>query len=139
MQRSLKNSNAQFARAVKKLPLGVSSNFRYWGDDLTIYIKRAKGARIWDLDENEYIDYRLAYGPVILGYADERVDAAVREGMEVGGVLARRTQRQHTGAERRGKNVKKGQLGPKTKTPPPKPPPKRLQNPSKTPRKHRCK
>jgi glutamate-1-semialdehyde 2,1-aminomutase len=77
-QRSLKKSNQQFKRALKSMPLGVSSNFRYWGDDETIYVKRAKGARFWDLDDNEYIDYRLGYGPAILGYADDRVDAAVR-------------------------------------------------------------
>ena len=38
------------------------------------------------MDDNEYIDYRLAYGPYILGYADERVDR--QEGMEIGGVFA---------------------------------------------------
>ncbi len=86
--RSLTKSNQHFQKANSKLPLGVSSNFRYWGDDKTIYIKRGKGARIWDIDDNEYIDYRLGYGPAILGYADERVDAAAREGMNVGGVFA---------------------------------------------------
>ena len=43
-------------------------------------LDRGKGARIWDFDDNEYIDYRLGYGPAILGYADERVDAAARHG-----------------------------------------------------------
>ena len=68
--RSLARSNAHFKKASAKLPLGVSSNFRYWGDDKTIYVERGKGARVWDLDGNEYIDYRLAYGPVILGYGE---------------------------------------------------------------------
>lgn len=86
--RSLKKSNAHFRKAVTKLPLGVASNFRYWGDDKTIYVARGKGGRIWDIDGNEYIDYRLGYGPAILGYADERVDEAARKGMEVGGVFA---------------------------------------------------
>ena len=86
--RSLAKSNQHFQKANGKLPLGVSSNFRYWGDDKTIYVKRGKGARLWDIDDNEYIDYRLGYGPAILGYADERVDAAAREGMNVGGVFA---------------------------------------------------
>jgi len=86
--RSLKKSNAHFRKAVTKLPLGVASNFRYWGDDKTIYVERGKGGRIWDIDGNEYIDYRLGYGPAILGYADERVDEAARKGMDVGGVFA---------------------------------------------------
>lgn len=90
--RSLSRSNQHFEKANTRLPLGVSSNFRYWGDDKTIYIERGKGARVWDIDGNEYIDYRLAYGPVILGYADERVDAAAREGMSVGGVFALSTE-----------------------------------------------
>jgi glutamate-1-semialdehyde 2,1-aminomutase len=90
--RCLSKSNQQFQKANQKLPLGVSSNFRYWGDDKTIYAKRGKGARIWDIDGNEYIDYRLAYGPAILGYADPRVDEAAREGIEIGGVFALATE-----------------------------------------------
>ncbi len=90
--RCLANSNAHFKRAVGKLPLGVSSNFRYWGDKETIYAKRGKGGRIWDIDGNEYIDYRLAYGPIILGYGDPRVDEAAMDGMAVGGVFALSTE-----------------------------------------------
>ena len=98
--RSLKRSNEHFKKAVSKLPLGVSSNFRYWGDDETIYVKRGKGGRIWDIDDNPYIDYRLAYGPIILGYADPRVDEAARNGIEVGGVFALSTELEYTVAER---------------------------------------
>lgn len=98
--RCLSKSNQQFQKANKKLPLGVSSNFRYWGDDKTIYAKRGKGARIWDIDGNEYIDYRLAYGPAILGYADARVDEAAREGIEIGGVFALATELEYEVANR---------------------------------------
>jgi glutamate-1-semialdehyde 2,1-aminomutase len=98
--RSLVQSNQHFKKASSKLPLGVSSNFRYWGDDKTIYVKRGKGGRVWDIDDNEYIDYRLAYGPIILGYADPRVDAAAREGIEIGGVFALSTELEYTLARR---------------------------------------
>jgi len=108
--RSLARSNQHFKRAVSKLPLGVSSNFRYWGDDKTIYVKRGKGGRIWDIDDNEYIDYRLAYGPVILGYADERVDEAARKGMEVGGVFALSTELEYDVASRISKMVPAAEL-----------------------------
>src|SRR6266404_4398188 len=81
MARNLTKNNAHFARAVQRLPLGVACNFLYWGEDRTIYVKHGKGARFVDLDDNEYVDYRLGYGPAILGYADERVDAAARDGM----------------------------------------------------------
>ena len=46
MARSLQRSNAHFQKAVKRLPLGVSSNFRYWGEDRTIYIAGGKGVEI---------------------------------------------------------------------------------------------
>src|SRR5262245_50714143 len=100
MTRSLVRSNAHFRKAVTRLPLGVSSNFRYWGEDKTIYVAGAKGARLRDIDGNEYIDYRLAYGPCILGYADPRVDEAARAGIEVGGVFALGTEREYIVADR---------------------------------------
>ncbi len=108
--RSLSRSNAHFKKANTKLPLGVSSNFRYWGDDKTIYIRRGKGARVWDIDDNEYIDYRLAYGPVILGYGDERVDEAARNGMNVGGVFALSTELEYEVASRISKMVPAAEL-----------------------------
>jgi glutamate-1-semialdehyde 2,1-aminomutase len=53
-----------------------------------IYAERAKGCRIWDVDGNEYIDWTSAVGPVILGYADEVVDQAVREQIERGAIYS---------------------------------------------------
>ena len=108
--RNLSRSNQHFRRANTRLPLGVASNFRYWGDDKTIYIDRGKGARIWDIDGNEYIDYRLAYGPVILVYGDPRVDEAARQGMEVGGVFALATELEYEVACRVSKMVPAAEL-----------------------------
>lgn len=108
--RKLDKSRAHWRRAVEKLPLGVASNFRYWGEDKTIYVARGKGARIWDLDGNAYVDYRLGYGPAILGYADARVDAAAKAGMEVGGVFALSTERELAVAERISKMVPAAEL-----------------------------
>jgi len=100
MSRSLERSNRHHRKALQKLPLGVSSNFRYWGADKTIYADHARGARLWDIDGNEYIDYRMGYGPGILGYADPRVDEAARAGIEVGGVFALSTEREYEVAKR---------------------------------------
>ena len=108
--RSLEKSNRHFQQALTRLPLGVASNFRYWGDDHTIYVKRGKGGRIWDIDDNEYIDYRLGYGPAILGYADDRVDAAARAGMEVGGVFALGTEMEYEVATRISRMVPSAEL-----------------------------
>jgi glutamate-1-semialdehyde-2,1-aminomutase len=49
-----------------------------------IYVQRAKGCRVWDVDGNEFIDYVQALGPITLGYCDPAVDAAVREQLENG-------------------------------------------------------
>jgi glutamate-1-semialdehyde 2,1-aminomutase len=100
MARELSKSREHFQRALTRLPLGVASNFRYWGEDRTIYVKHGRGARITDIDGNVYVDYRMGYGPAILGYADPRVDQAAREGMEVGGVFALATEREYNVATR---------------------------------------
>ncbi|MBC7185624.1 MAG: aminotransferase class III-fold pyridoxal phosphate-dependent enzyme [Calditrichaeota bacterium] len=48
------------------------------------FIRRAKGCRLWDLDGREYIDFRCALGPIILGYQHPAVDEAVRAQMSCG-------------------------------------------------------
>jgi len=81
-------SNELQRRASIVMPLGVNSNVRYWGKDQNLFLKRAKGAYVWDMDDNRYIDYRLAFGPVILGYAfdevDQKVYEAIKKGVTVG-------------------------------------------------------
>ena len=100
MPRTMTKNHEHFRRALTRLPLGVASNFRYWGEQRTIYVKHGRGARVTDLDDNVYVDYRMGYGPAILGYADPRVDQAAREGMEVGGVFALSTEREYRVAQR---------------------------------------
>lgn len=75
--RNLTRSREMFQRAAQVLPNGVTSNYRYWGADETLYLERGKGAHLWDVDGNRYIDYRMGYGPAILGHSDDRVDQAV--------------------------------------------------------------
>ena len=79
---------AMFKRALKSIPCGVNSNFRYWGDEKTLILKRAKGAYLWDLDDKKYVDYRLGFGPVVLGHAYEPVLEKIREGLEIGNAFA---------------------------------------------------
>jgi len=85
---ALRQRDRWFARARAAMPWGVSSNFRYWGDDETMVIARGKGAYIWDVDGKRYIDYRLGFGPVILGHAYEAVNQAIREALEDGNTFA---------------------------------------------------
>ncbi len=48
------------------------------------FAQRAKGARFWDVDGNEYLDYLLSYGPIVLGHADPEVNEAVLRQMNEG-------------------------------------------------------
>lgn len=75
-------------RALKVMPLGVNSNFRYWGKGNTPYVNCGKGAYLWDVDGNQYIDYRMAFGPIILGHAYEQVDRKVHEEIDRGVLFA---------------------------------------------------
>ena len=43
-----------------------------------VFLERGPGAHVWDVDGNEYIDYPMALGPVLLGYAEPAVDEAIR-------------------------------------------------------------
>jgi glutamate-1-semialdehyde 2,1-aminomutase len=87
-----KKSQELQKRAQKVMPLGVNSNFRYWGEGITPYLAKAKGGHMWDADGNEYIDYRLAFGPIILGHADEAVNAKVKEEIDLGTLAAMTTE-----------------------------------------------
>jgi len=78
----------QFLRAKQVMPLGVTSNFRYWGENATLVVKNGKGAYIWDMDDKRYIDYRLGFGPVILGHANEAVNNKVKTAIDSGNIFA---------------------------------------------------
>ena len=70
-----------FSRAQKRIPGGVNSPvraFRNVGGE-PFFVAHGEGARIWDVDGNEYIDYVGSWGPAILGQAPEVVVEAVRE------------------------------------------------------------
>ncbi len=66
-----------FSRARAALVNGVSSGFRYLGDDDTLVIARGEGGHVYDMDGKRYVDYQCAWGPIILGHADPFVTAAV--------------------------------------------------------------
>ena len=79
---------AQLMReAHRHMPQGVAENYRYWGDDRTVFIDKAKGFELTDCDGKKYVDFRLGYGPIILGYQDHRVDAAVVKQIQSSGTL----------------------------------------------------
>ena len=79
-------SKQAFKEAKKFIPGGVNSPVRAFksvgGDPL--FIQRAKGSHIWDIDDNEYIDFVSSWGPMILGHADNDVLRAVARVAENG-------------------------------------------------------
>lgn len=94
------NTRKEFQKALKYIPHGVNSNFRYWGDKDTLIIARGEGSYIWDLDGKRYIDYRLGFGPIILGHANPEVTQRVQDAIEKGTVFAWTTPLEISVAER---------------------------------------
>lgn len=79
-------SEKLYERAKRFMPGGVNSPvraFRMVGG-APVFIDRAKGSRIYDVDGNEYIDYVGSWGPAILGHAHEEVTEAVTKACEKG-------------------------------------------------------
>jgi len=68
--------------------------------DYPLFIERGAGARIWDVDGNEYIDWMLAYGALPLGHAHPAVTEAVREAAATGNLFAAATEIEVEVAER---------------------------------------
>jgi glutamate-1-semialdehyde 2,1-aminomutase len=89
-----------YRRGSQSLVAGVSSWFRYWGDDDTLVIDRGEGAHVYDMDGKRYIDYHLGFGPVILGHGHPGVAAAVAEAASLGTTFAMTTAREIMAAER---------------------------------------
>jgi len=83
-----KQTSKWFERAEDSMVHGVSSGFRYWGDDDTPVIARGSGGHVFDMDGVDYIDYQLGFGPVILGHGDQRVVDQVTRAASNGTVFA---------------------------------------------------
>ena len=75
------HSELLFERACKVIPGGVNSPVRAFGSvgGVPRFIARAQGARVWDEDGREYIDYVGSWGPAIAGHAHPKIVEAVRE------------------------------------------------------------
>ncbi len=88
LERSIAESNSLWDRALRAIPGGTQTLSKapsQFVDGVSPkYLARGKGCRVWDVDGNEYIDYPMALGPILLGYdyppVTEAVIAQVREG-----------------------------------------------------------
>ncbi len=76
-------------RADKVIPGGMfgHQSTRLLPDDYPQFFSRAKGARLWDADGNELLDFMCAYGPNLMGYADDAIDNAYVTRMRQGDTM----------------------------------------------------
>jgi glutamate-1-semialdehyde 2,1-aminomutase len=86
--RNYRKSLELYERAKKSLAGGVSSAFRASELPHPLFYARAKGARIWDVDGNESLDFTLSQGPMILGHSNPVVLDAVQEASSLGQLYA---------------------------------------------------
>jgi len=84
--RSYENSKKAFQESIHLLPGGVNSPVRAFKSVNMdpIFMERGKGSKIYDIDGNEYIDYVLSWGPLILGHANDQVVEAIKKVAETG-------------------------------------------------------
>jgi glutamate-1-semialdehyde 2,1-aminomutase len=76
-------SGEYFERARKVMPNGVPSSFQT-NDPWPTYIERGEGARVWDVDGNEYIDFHNGFGVMCVGHANPAIAAAVKKRVDEG-------------------------------------------------------
>jgi len=85
-QMACNKSEALFVEALKYIPGGVNSPvraFRAVGGQ-PFFVNKAKGARVWDVDGNELIDYVCTWGPAILGHAHPKIISAIKSAADRG-------------------------------------------------------
>ena len=82
----IKKSKKLFEEAVKLMPGGVNSPVRAFKSvgGIPLYIKKAKGSKISDVDGNTFIDYVGSWGPMILGFGNKKVSEAIAEALKNG-------------------------------------------------------
>lgn len=76
---NLTKSKEEVEKGYKLTPgavLGIRRPYNFVGDEYPIYFESGKGAKVTDIDGNEYIDFLCAYGPIIFGYREDAIDQA---------------------------------------------------------------
>jgi glutamate-1-semialdehyde 2,1-aminomutase len=76
-------SGEYYARAAAVMPGGVPSQFQRH-DPWPTYLTRGSGSRVWDVDDNEYIDFHNGFGVMCVGHANPVIAAAVKQRMDEG-------------------------------------------------------
>ncbi|PCJ42811.1 MAG: glutamate-1-semialdehyde-2,1-aminomutase [SAR86 cluster bacterium] len=100
--KSYSRSEALFAQAQKHIPGGVNSPVRAFkgvGGN-PVFFSRGKGAYVYDEDNNAYVDYIGAWGPLILGHCHPKVVSALKEQIELGLAFGAPTEKEITMADK---------------------------------------
>ena len=81
-----KKSSQLYKNGLKNLVVAVNSPVRAFASvgGNPIFVKKAKGSKIIDVDDNEYVDYVLSYGPMILGHRHKKVHKAIIKSLDRG-------------------------------------------------------
>src|SRR5256712_7219606 len=74
-------------RAEASLPMGVSSSFQAI-PPYPLFVDRAEGSRIWDIDGNEYIDFHLGFGSLLVGHSHPMLVEALRDQLGKGSLYS---------------------------------------------------
>lgn len=80
-----------FARASKVMPYGVASSFQA-NDPYPIYVRRGQGSKVWDVDDNEYVDFHGGFGTMAVGHAHPKVVEAIERAARTGTHFAATTE-----------------------------------------------
>lgn len=87
----MKKSEKLYKKARRLIPGGVNSPVRAY-EPYPFFTSRAKGSKIYDVDGNVYIDYCMAYGPLILGHSNPEIIEAVNQQLERGAIYGTPTE-----------------------------------------------
>lgn len=98
-ERRTPRSRELFKRAAQWSPLGVHSNYRYL-EPYPFYVSRARGVSLWDADENEYLDFNMAFGSLQSGHAHPALVAALSRQLAQGSIYGYEWERTPDVAER---------------------------------------
>jgi glutamate-1-semialdehyde 2,1-aminomutase len=93
-----KKSREMYEKAERVLPLGVSSNFRTY-EPYPIYIQRAQGSKMWDVDGREYTDFSMTFGALMVGHSNPTIVEALSRAASEGTLYGMPHDRELRGAE----------------------------------------
>ena len=85
-RRRTKKSARAWEAAKRRIPSGVNSNYRLV-DPYPLYVRNARGSRMWDADGNEYVDFNMAFGALVAGHSHPILAKAMRERVSNGTIF----------------------------------------------------